>query len=570
MNNGQLNFSSSPQSRVSSNRFKVEQTRQKIDNKYALRAYQKDLIARVFASWKKGNRRILLQLATGGGKTILFTDIIKTFISHNFKALVIAHKKELIEQAHGKIKQITGITPGYIKAGYTPNEAASVQVASIQTLIRRNKPPADLLIIDEAHHSAAKSYSDLFEIYSQSLILGVTATPIRNDGQGFQYLYDDLIVGPNTDWLIEMGYLSRFKLFAASIKLAVKEGKKSNKDYSQADLSKAIRENAIVNETAIETWFKYAKKKQTVVFAVNVEHSQKLKGMYRARGIVAEHLDGCTSNAERERIINDFRDKKITVLTNCEIISEGFDVPAIECIQCIRPTKSLALWLQMIGRALRPSDGKTSAIILDHTFNYEVLKLPDIYREWSLYPLSIKKDDHTLECQSCGHVFRPLSHETQDSSQVAEEFSYKLSKVVKLDDGGFKRYYEAKCPVCRSIIYFELGSGGEPVKRSFEAIANLEMVEIENDVYPWFVNIIEQLLRIAKQRNYKQAWIQHQIFDNSTIRKYHPEIPQINLKQLRLKEWRFLAKILGYKKGWAWHRHAETQNIIKLSETEIS
>ena len=506
--------------------------------KYVLREYQKYLIEKIEQSWEAGNKRIMLQLATGGGKTIVFTDIVNSFLAQNLKALVIAHKKELIQQAYGKIEQITRVKPGYIKAGFPANETAVIQVASIQTLTRRNKPPANLVIIDEAHHSCAKSYSDLFAIYSDSKILGVTATPIRIDGQGFQNLYDDLILGPNTDWLIEMGYLSRFKLFAAKIKLEVKQGKNSNKEYSQAALSKAIRENAIVNQSAIDTWFKYARNKQTVVFAVSIEHSLKLRDMYREKGITAEHLDGNTPDLDRDRIINDFRDKKITVLTNCEIISEGFDVPAIECIQCIRPTKSLGLWLQMLGRALRPSEGKEFAIILDHTLNYKTLGLPDKNYQWSLEPIALKQDRHTLECEKCGHIFRPLSHE-----------STRVIRVGINDKGQFRKYYRASCPVCQEVIEFDMGQGGEPNQRNSTALLDLEMVEVENGVYPWFIDYVEQLLKIAKQRNYKKAWIQHQILNNQSRNQFYPDLPPIDLKQLRLKEWEFLAKVLGYKKG---------------------
>ena len=528
-------------------------------SKYELREYQRDLIDKVEKSWLQGKKRIMLQLATGGGKTIVFSDIIKNYLSRDLKVLVIAHKKELIQQAYSKIKEIANIEPGYIKSGLPANELAPVQVASIQTLSRRNKPPADLIVIDEAHHSCAKSYSDLFKIYDRANILGVTATPIRIDGQGFHLLYDDLIKGPNTDWLIEMGYLSPFKLFAAKIKLDVKEGKNSKNEYSQSALSKAIRENAIVNENAIDTWFKYAENKQTVVFAVSIEHSLKLRDMYRAKGILAEHLDGSTKDAERERIIADFRDKKITVLTNCEIISEGFDVPAIECVQCIRPTKSLGLWLQMLGRSLRPAQNKDCAIVLDHTFNYKQLGLPDKNHDWSLYPISLEKDKHTLECAECGHIFRPLSHE-----------STRVIRVGINSKGKFRKYYRAICPVCQEVVEFDLGFGGEPNVRETTAMTNLEMVEVENGVYEWFLDVIERLLQICQERGYQKGWIQHQILDGDKRRHFTPDLIPINLKALRLKEWEFLAKILGYKKGWAWHRHSEAQNIIKLQSQDIS
>ncbi len=174
----------------------------------------------------------------------------------------------------------------------------------------------------------------------------------------------------------------------------------------------------------------------------------------------------------------------------------------------------------------------------------------------------MEKDEHTIECSHCNHVFQPLSHE-----------STRVIRVGFNEKRQFRKYYQATCPVCQETVEFDMGAGGEAPQRNCSAVLDLEMAEVENGVYKWFVDEIQELLKICNKRGYKKAWIYHRIVEKEQktgLKLGTAPIKQTTkLKKLRLKEWEYLAKILGYKKGWAWHRHAEIQNIIKLAEDKV-
>lgn len=174
---------------------------------YELRDYQQALIAEVSACWRAGQRRVMMQLPTGAGKTIVFSALAAQFTALGDSVLVVAHREELLLQAREKLAAVADCRVGIIKAGYRPDSRAALQVGSIQTLARRfdSLPPATLLIIDEAHHSAANSYLELLRRYEQAYVLGVTATPARIDGQGFKFIFDKLILGPSVAELIANG-----------------------------------------------------------------------------------------------------------------------------------------------------------------------------------------------------------------------------------------------------------------------------------------------------------------------------------------------------------------------------
>lgn len=485
---------------------------------YQLRDYQQELIEKVFSQWRAGHRRLLMQLPTGAGKTVVFSAVSRQFTQRGEGVLVLAHREELLLQAKEKLESVTDEPAGLIKAGYPANPKLSVQIASVQTLIRRKScPKARLVVVDEAHHSCAATYVKILEQYPKAYILGVTATPGRADGQGFRNIFDSLILGRSVRQLIEARHLCPFKLFAAPNVVKTDGVKITGGDYNQKELAQAIDTSLVVGDL-VKTWRKYAKGKKTVVFAVDVLHSEEIVLAYLEAGILAEHLDGETPPEERKAILERFRKGETLVLSNCGIISEGFDVPSIEAIQCIRPTQSLILWLQMLGRALRPAPGKEHAIIIDHTQNWVYHGLPDDEREWSLDAVSMVHQGMALQCPKCQHVFRPLAHERVN----------------------------ADCPNCGATVPIkevEEGLGlGERVINQDEGV-QLEEINLEVDS-----EIITEMLKLKTMqiaRKYKPIWVYHQIAE-----KY----PSIGLGELRV-----CANLLGYARGWAWHRWRELQ-----------
>jgi superfamily II DNA or RNA helicase len=208
---------------------------------YQLRHYQTELIDRVTQSLNQGTRTIMLQLPTGGGKTIVFSHLIAHSNTWGHKSLILAHREELILQAAAKIQAITAIEPGIIKAGHKPDYSQPIQIASLQSLTRRlaNCPQFDLVVVDEAHHSTAQSYRKILEAFPQSLILGVTATPIRLDGTGFRGLFDELICGITVKQLIEMGSLSPYRYYAPERSMSLTGVKKRGGDFTTESIELA-------------------------------------------------------------------------------------------------------------------------------------------------------------------------------------------------------------------------------------------------------------------------------------------------------------------------------------------
>ncbi len=466
-----------------------------------LRPYQKQLIDDINARWDAGDRRVMAQLPTGAGKTVVFSEIARQFLNKGEGILVLAHRKELITQAQGKLEIVSGLPCGIIKAGYPVQEIFPVQVASVQSLIRRKRfPAAGLVIVDEAHHAPSKSIVDIMAAYSDSKILGVTATPCRSDGQGFKYLFDSLVVGVSPAQLIEDGYLSKFKIFSSASKVNTKGIKKVGGDYNQGQLEDAAQK--IVGDM-VPTYQKYADGKSNLVFAVSIEHSKEIVKAFREAGISAEHVDGETDDLKRDCIFNRFRNKETLVLSNVNVATEGTDIPGIESIQVARPTMSLILHLQMLGRGLRPSPGKEHCIIIDHTDNWAKHGLPDEEREWTLEPISLKPTRFTQCCPACQHIFVPRSHEQKPYRQTVDAL------------GQVKTILRATCPACLESFEWEQGEG---VVEPGEGIAiNQEQGEIEEldlTLTPKHKQIIDDVVATAIAKGYKLAWAYHRVIES--------------------------------------------------------
>jgi len=503
-----------------------------------LRPYQEDFTQAIFASWAKGNRRVLGQLPTGAGKTVIFSHLCRTFLERGEGVLVVAHRLELILQAKEKLEAISGLPCGVIKAGFPVELNYDVQVASIQSLVRRKRyPEAGLVIIDEAHHSCAKSYTTVLEAYPDAYVLGVTATPCRSDGQGFKYIYDDLVVGISPDKLIEQGYLSRFKLFGCKA-IDTRGVRKTAGDYNLQQLSEVAME---VTGEIVPTWRKYADGKRTVVFAVGINHSKQIVQAFVSEGICAEHLDGETPPDERAAILERFRAGETLILSNCGIVTEGFDVPGIEAVQCVRPTASTSLWLQMIGRALRPAQGKDHAAIIDHSDNWKNHGLPDEERDWSLDPISLNPGRFVLQCPECEHCFRALSHEQKPYRQILDA------------RGNLKPIYKSTCPSCLHEFDWEMGKGGDGGPILLEQLEG-EVTEVSLDTQQWAIEEFQTIATEQQATGKKRGWIYYQLIESDRALEFS------------LGDWRYFAKQFGYKSGWAWH----TWQLVREKKTQAA
>jgi superfamily II DNA or RNA helicase len=322
-----------------------------------LRPYQAAAIDDARAAYRAGHRAVLFQLPTGGGKTITASVVVQGAAAKQNCVWWLVHRRELAAQASRTFHEL-GIPHGTVQSGFVSNPLASVQVTSIQTIVRRLEklPAPDLIVFDEAHHLGAASWEAIFDRFPKARVLGLTATPWRLDGQGLGRWFGHMVRGPSTADLIEQGSLSPYRLFAPATP-DLSAVTTTAGDYQQSALAKAMDKPQIVGD-AIGHYQRLCPGKRAVVFAAGVENSAKVAAQFNAVGIAAEHVDGSMTSEARDSAVARFRRGETLILCNSDLFGEGFDVPAIEAAILLRPTKSLSLHLQQVGRALRPAPGK--------------------------------------------------------------------------------------------------------------------------------------------------------------------------------------------------------------------
>lgn len=376
-----------------------------------LRPYQQDIVTGCRTAFREGERKVIVQLATGGGKTVLGTFMVNGSRQRGLVCWWLVHRRELIRQASGTFYDM-GIPHGLIAGGHASNPTERVQVASIQTIARRldRLPPPDMIVFDETHHIGAAQWSQIFERFPQAFVLGLTATPWRLDGRGLGNWYGRMISGPTVGDLIEAGSLSRYRLFAPSAP-DLSDVQSQAGDFKSRQLSTVMDKPSITGD-AVQHYQQLCPGTRAVAFGVSIEHSKHIAAQFAASGISAEHVDGQMDHVSRDAAVARFVAGETHVLCNADLFGEGFDVPAIEAAILLRPTQSLSLYLQQVGRALRPAPGKDHAIILDHAGNSLRHGLPDDEREWTLADREKRKraapsDSPVRQCLKCFRVYRP-------------------------------------------------------------------------------------------------------------------------------------------------------------------
>ena len=352
-----------------------------------LRDYQINGIDDIVNAWKDC-KSVLFQMPTGTGKTTLFCEIVRKFTTELYpdkKVLIITHRKELVEQAFNRLVSDFHLTSGIISSNFIGIQSSPIQVASIQTLVRRDEHQKDifsLVIIDEAHHALASTYRKLWDFYPSSKFLGVTATPIRTNGEGFQDLFDKLITTDSIKWFIKNNHLSDIRYFASHTpdvsNIKIKAG-----DYDETELSEIMQDNTVMADL-VQSYKDFALDKKIIVFAVNRAHCAKIVEKFNSSDFTAKSIDTYTPTDERKSIVSDFRNNKFKILCNVNIFTEGFDCPDVDAVQLARPTKSLTLFMQQVGRCMRPHQNKQYGIVLDNAGLWKEHSLPKMERNWSL------------------------------------------------------------------------------------------------------------------------------------------------------------------------------------------
>ena len=377
-----------------------------------LRSYQIKAIDSLRYSFNtKGKKSPLLVMPTGAGKTVVFAAISKAISQNEKNVLILVHRRELIDQASKKLKNI-GVNHGVIAAKYESSQN-NIQIASVQTLVRRlikNTFNPHYIIIDEAHHAAAGSWRKIIDHFKDAYKIGCTATPIRLDGRGLADYFDDLVKGPGVAKLIKDKYLAPYKVFAPPLKINLDKVKTLGGDYQKKELEKQIDSADIIGD-AVQQYKKHADGLPAIAFCISIKHATDVCNKFKDAGYKAAIVHGEMKVDDRDEAIKGLGNGKIQILTSVDVISEGTDVPDVSAAILLRPTKSEGLYLQQVGRVLRPKPDKT-AIILDHVNSTRTHGFVDDKREWSLHSQKKKKKKgevapHVETCKKCFATYKP-------------------------------------------------------------------------------------------------------------------------------------------------------------------
>jgi DNA repair protein RadD len=409
-----------------------------------LRPYQQQLITDIRLQYQLGKRSVLAVLPTGGGKTVCFSHIAQAAARKGNRVCILVHRAELLDQASRALTAM-GVNHGRIAAGRSMDLSMGVQVASVGTLARRLHllPPdfLQLLVVDEAHHSNAGTWARTLAHFHRAHLLGVTATPVRLDGCGLGEWYQSMVLGPSAAWLTEHGYLANARVLAPP----GFDATGLRKRMGDFDAKQAAERVGCIMGDAVGHYRKHLAGSTAIAFCCSVAHAEAVADAFQLQGITAASIDGSMDGATRRGLLEDLGTGRVKVLTSCQLIGEGIDVPSVGGCILLRPTSSVSLHLQMIGRCLRPSPGKPAAVILDHVGNTLRLGHHLEDRDWSLD--GIRKRDREAapsvkvcpacfaampsqarQCVECGHEFQPEKRELRQVDGELVEVAMRARK----------------------------------------------------------------------------------------------------------------------------------------------
>ncbi len=404
-----------------------------------LRAYQHRGVEDIRAAYRAGRKSLAYVAPTGSGKTRILTYIAFGALAKSNRILILVHRQELIRQTAAALTEM-GVAFGLITAKGESKPDCPVQLAMVGTLLKRMDAVVapHLLIIDEGHHSVSETYLQIVARWPLAKRLLLTATPQRLDGKGLSPVCEELVLGPTVQELIDQGFLCRPVYYAPPTELDLSGVKRTGGDFNRKQTAERVDRPKITG-SAVEHYLKICPGVPAVAFCATVAHAEHVRDQFIAAGIPAAAIDGKLSEVDREDRVASLTDGRISVLTSVDVISEGFDLPAVTAAILLRPTESLALHLQQVGRVLRPAPGKARAVILDHVGNCMRHGLAEEPREWSLAGRPRKASSgpaqmslascpkcfavHTPEptCPQCGHAYPPrtrLIEETDGSLAV--------------------------------------------------------------------------------------------------------------------------------------------------------
>ncbi len=434
----------------------------------------------------------MMQLPTGGGKTIIAGALLKEWLQSGRSAVWLTHRRELIRQTWELLDNAN--IAAYYNFRWLPDMDAPVKregvaILMAQTVSRRTAKMSvwrkygddDLMIIDEAHHAAAVGWTRAMRQWP-GRVLGMSATPWRlSQKEGFDHLFNALLCGPPVADLQSDNHLSGAQVLRPSSQWIIRGGEVGmDGDFTDSGIV-AANQDHIMTAGALKFWEELAYDRQTIVYAISVDHAHNLTTVFRNAGVPATALLGSTKDKERAALIAGFKNGIFRVLVNVAVATEGFDLPDASCVVITRPTKSLTLYLQMVGRGLRPKEDSGNCLILDLAANAELHGLPEDDREWSLEPRAAQEDAGdavTVWCNNCKTVSPAASHACQncgapfgkDCSRCGTWRAWKRWSLEKQCGEA----HELVCDLCHRDAHIEAKL---PISERLEA----ELVKLEDE-----------------------------------------------------------------------------------------
>lgn len=412
-----------------------------------LRDYQNTLIDETVEAFQAGASRVLIESMTGSGKTTVGASMVRQRVNDGKRVLWLAHREELILQARDRIEEF-GVRGGIIKAGHEETLDRQLQVGSVQSVVRRldRLGNFDFIAVDEAHHALATSYTDIINHYSSASTLGLTATPWRLDGRGLGEVFEHMVVGPTPTDLIAEGHILPARVIGSNRGIDFSVFSRGG-EYSISAMEEAIALQDLDADAAsvFLEWFPH--RGTGVVFCRSVGHAEKVCADFKAAGVPSAVLTGETDAIDRKAILHNLKTERIRIVCSVDVISEGYDLPAISCVIMLRKTRSLSLFLQQAGRALRPAPGKLEAIIFDLVGNSLEHGHPCSTRTWTLEAedpgvradrktedgedLSIRRCEKCLAIHEAAPICPYCGHEYEADTRIPRVKARELREIEK-------------------------------------------------------------------------------------------------------------------------------------------
>ncbi|MDH5099775.1 DEAD/DEAH box helicase [Lactobacillus kefiranofaciens] len=440
---------------------------------YKLFDYQRKLVTEARNALAQGNKGVLIVSPPGSGKSIVIAEIARLAVKRGRHVLFFVHRQELVKQIKDSFK----------KQNVDLTHCTIMTVGKVANRLNI-LPKPNLIIVDESQHSRAKTYRKIFDYYAGVPKLGFSGSPWRLSGKGFKDIYSAMVQGPTTKWLIEHHKLAPFTLYGYQLgdKSTLKHS--STGDYTKQSIDDFTR--SIIHGDIIKSWLKFAKDRKTIVYCHSISFSKIVAREFRDAGINAAHVDSHTPAQRRKEIMDSFKQGRIKVLCNVNLVSEGWNVPDCSCIVLLRPTESLVVYLQQAMRAMRYQPNK-QAIIIDQVGNFKKFGLPDTDYHWSLEDR--EKHPHKDEGTAADG---PAIKTCPECFAVIE-----ASKVT--------------CPLCGHDFSAEIRKIKQKKDQKLQAIKAQQIhINYISTKKPGELSNIHELSLYAKARGYKHGWIFYQ------------------------------------------------------------